>query len=145
MSVSAEMIAEVQPLIPALRRYARAMLRHRDDADDLAQDVPERALAHWRSRRGATSQRAWLFTILHNLALDRLRRRPRRGPEAAIDSVPEQWLAVPAEQERAIAQHDLLAQLALLPEDRARCFCALAWRISAMPRPRRCSACRWAR
>nr|WP_315383189.1 sigma-70 family RNA polymerase sigma factor [uncultured Sphingomonas sp.] len=117
MSVSEQMIAEVQPLVPAMRRYARAMLRHREDADDLVQDVLERALAHWRSRRGAASLRAWLFAILHNLALDRLRRRARRGPEAAIDSVPEQWLAVPAEQERTIAQQDLLAQLALLPED----------------------------
>lgn len=46
MSVSEQMIAEVQPLIPALRRYARAMLRNRDDADDLVQDVLERALAN---------------------------------------------------------------------------------------------------
>lgn len=117
MSVSETMIAEVKPLIPALRRYARAMLRHREDADDLVQDVLERALARWYTRRGAASLRAWLFTILHNLALDRLRRRARRGVDAALEAVPEQWLAVPAEQERAIAQADLLAQLALLPDD----------------------------
>lgn len=117
MSVSTQMIAEVQPLIPALRRYARAMLRHREDADDLVQDVLERALAQWRSRRQASSLRAWLFTILHNLALDRLRRRARRGVDATIESVAEQWLAIPAEQERVSEQRDVLAQLALLPED----------------------------
>jgi len=117
MSVSEQMIAEVQPLIPALRRYARAMLRHREDADDLVQDVLERALAAWSSRRRSASLRAWLFTILHNLALDRLRRRSRRGIDATIDSVPEQWLAQPAAQERAIEQQDVLTQLASLPED----------------------------
>lgn len=117
MSVSEQMIAEVQPLIPALRRYARAMLRNRDDADDLVQDVLERALGNWQGRRKAASLRSWLFAILHNLALDRLRRRARRGTDAPLETVPEAWLARPAEQEHALGQQDVLAHLAQLPED----------------------------
>lgn len=117
MSVSAQMIAEVQPLIPALRRYARAMLRNRDDADDLVQDVLERALANWQARRKSASLRSWLFAILHNLALDRLRRRARRGIDAPLETVPEAWLGRPAEQEHALRQQDVLAHLAQLPDD----------------------------
>jgi RNA polymerase sigma-70 factor (ECF subfamily) len=40
------LVAEVEPLILALRRYARAMLRDRDMADDLAQDCLERVINH---------------------------------------------------------------------------------------------------
>lgn len=117
MSVSAQMIAEVQPLIPALRRYARAMLRNRDDADDLVQDVLERALANWQGRRKAASLRSWLFAILHNLALDRLRRRAGRGIDATLDAVPEAWLARAAEQEDGLGRQDVLTHLARLPDD----------------------------
>jgi RNA polymerase sigma-70 factor (ECF subfamily) len=117
MSVSEQMSAEVQPLIPALRRYARAMLRNRDDADDLVQDVLERALANWQGRRKAASLRSWLFAILHNLALDRLRRRARRGIDAPLETVPEAWLGRPAEQEHALGLQDVLAHLAQLPDD----------------------------
>jgi hypothetical protein len=35
-----DMLLQVEPLIPALRRYARALLRDRAVADDLVQDCP---------------------------------------------------------------------------------------------------------
>lgn len=117
MSASREMIAQVQPLIPALRRYARAMLRDRDDADDLVQDVLERALGAWHARREAASLRSWLFAILHNLALDRLRRIARRGTSEPLEAVPEARLATPATQESAMEQRDVLTLVALLPEE----------------------------
>jgi len=110
------MIALVQPLIPALRRYARALLREREDADDLVQDALERALSRWHLRRPEASVRAWLFTILHNLAMDRLRWKARRGTEP-IDAAPETRLAIPARQEAGIAQSDILGQIARLPEE----------------------------
>ncbi|MHA6769220.1 sigma-70 family RNA polymerase sigma factor [Sphingobium ummariense] len=117
MSLSEEMIAQMQPLIPALRRYARAMLRHRDDADDLVQDVLERAIGGWHGRRKEASLRSWLFTILHNLALDRLRRLARRGMAAPLESVSEARLATPASQEHGTQTRDVLALIALLPAD----------------------------
>lgn len=117
MPASEEMIAQVQPLVPALRRYARAMLRDRDDADDLVQDVLERALGGWSGRRKAASLRAWLFTILHNLALDQLRRTARRGRGEPLETVPEAHLATPATQEKHVEQQDVLALIALLPDD----------------------------
>jgi RNA polymerase sigma-70 factor (ECF subfamily) len=117
MSPSAEMIAIVQPLIPALRRYARALLRDKDDADDLVQDVLERVTIHWHRRRQSESVRAWLFAILHNLAIDRLRRRTRNGRVASLDTVADAQLAAPPQQEIAMEQQRLLSLFGLLPED----------------------------
>jgi RNA polymerase sigma-70 factor (ECF subfamily) len=41
------MLLQVEPLIPALRRYARALVRNRATADDLVQDCLERAVRRW--------------------------------------------------------------------------------------------------
>jgi len=69
-----EIAALLEPHIPALRRYAWALLRDGDAADDLVQDCLERALARWRLRRRDGNLRAWLFTIQRNLFLSGLRR-----------------------------------------------------------------------
>jgi RNA polymerase sigma-70 factor (ECF subfamily) len=63
--------------IPHLRRYARALVREREAADDLVQDTLERA---WRKRhlwRPSGRLRSWLFRILYRQYLDM---RPRRQP-----------------------------------------------------------------
>lgn len=60
--------------IPRLRRYARALLGDPTAADDLVQDTLERAwtrLAQWHPDRDL---RVWLFSIMHNLRVDQLRR-----------------------------------------------------------------------
>ena len=71
----------IEPVIPALRRYARTFVRGAADADDLVQDTLERAIGRWYQRRSDGETRAWLFTILHNLAVNHLRRAARRGRE----------------------------------------------------------------
>ena len=73
-----DMLLQVEPLIPALRRYARALMRNRAAADDLVQDCLERAVSRWQQRRDG-SIRAWLFTILHNLAVDQFRQLGARA------------------------------------------------------------------
>src|SRR4051794_14346135 len=55
----------VEPHIPALRRYAWALLRDDQAADDLVQDCLERAVRRWHLRRRDGNVRAWLFAILH--------------------------------------------------------------------------------
>lgn len=57
-----EMVLQIEPLIPALRRYARTLLRDRSAADNLLQDCLERAVSHW-SQRKDTNARAWLAPI----------------------------------------------------------------------------------
>ncbi|WP_082524608.1 RNA polymerase sigma factor [Pseudorhodoferax sp. Leaf274] len=82
--------AEIVACIPSLRRYARALLADRDRADDLVQDTLERAcarLALWR-RQGEV--RAWLFGIMHNQFVDRLRAQRSRPEDSAGDALPEQ-------------------------------------------------------
>ena len=64
-----EIAALIEPQIPALRRYAVALLRDREAADDLVQDTLERALSGWSGRRRDGDLRAWLFTIERNLFL----------------------------------------------------------------------------
>ena len=80
-----DILAAVEPLIPALRRYARALLRDRTAADDLVHDCLERTISRWHQRRPETDARAWVFTILHNLAMNRLRQAARRGPHVELD------------------------------------------------------------
>jgi RNA polymerase sigma-70 factor (ECF subfamily) len=102
----------IEPHIPALRRYAFALLRDRDRADDLVQDTLERVLARWSSRRTDGDLRAWLFTILRNLHVSAWRRDRLRGTAAALDEVP----GVAAQQEARLEVHDVLAALEQLPE-----------------------------
>jgi RNA polymerase sigma-70 factor (ECF subfamily) len=72
----------VQAAIPALRRYARALTRNADTADDLVQDTLVRALRSEHLFHGG-EVRSWLYTILTNLNRNRLRslaRRPALSP-----------------------------------------------------------------
>lgn len=73
--------------IPRLRRYARALLGDDGEADDLIQDTLERALARLDQWRDGDSPRKWLFSILHNLHVDGLRRKSRRPPHVGLESV----------------------------------------------------------
>jgi RNA polymerase sigma-70 factor (ECF subfamily) len=62
----------------ALRRYARYIARSADHADDLVQECIERALARPHLYRPDTNLRAWLFTILHNIAITQARKAKLR-------------------------------------------------------------------
>jgi RNA polymerase sigma-70 factor (ECF subfamily) len=73
---------QVEATIPALRRYARALTRDADVADDLVQDTLVRALRSEHLFHGG-ELRSWLYTILTNLNRNRLRslaRRPSLSP-----------------------------------------------------------------
>jgi len=106
----------VEPVIPALRRYARALVRNRAAADDLVQDCLERAISHWHRRREG-DPRPWLFTILHNLAVNHFRRSARRGTHITIDEANEDDFGQDAVQEQKLMYQDVLDKLARLPED----------------------------
>lgn len=111
------MIRLIEPFIPALRRYARSMVRDRFAADDLVQDCLERAIRGWPQRRVDGDPRSWVFTILHNLAINRLRQTARRGPHLALENVDEAVFARAPVQEDALRHRELLRALDTLPED----------------------------
>ncbi len=64
--------------IPRLRRYARALTGDAAAADDLVQDCLERAWSRFRLWRRGSNLRAWLFTIMHNVHANALRKAQRR-------------------------------------------------------------------
>ena len=68
---------------PALRRYARALTRNAELADDLVQDTLVRALRAEHLFHGG-DMRSWLYTILTNLNRNRLRSLARRPTEQAL-------------------------------------------------------------
>src|SRR5262249_51682729 len=73
---------DLEAAIPALRRYARALTRDAEIADDLVQDTLVRALRSQHLFHGG-EVRSWLYTILTNLNRNRLRslaRRPQPAP-----------------------------------------------------------------
>jgi len=104
---------KVEAAIPALRRYARALTRNADIADDLVQDTLVRALRSEHLFQGEEI-RSWLYTILTNLNRNRLRSLARRpllspiedndapdfaGPEAGGRDI-ERALAMLVEEQR---------------------------------------------
>jgi RNA polymerase sigma factor (sigma-70 family) len=111
-----DMLLQVEPLIPALRRYARALVHNRANADDLVQDCLERAVSRWHQRRDG-DVRAWLFTIIHNLAISQFRQSATRGRHVPIDETNEDDFSEAAVQERKMMCQDVLNKLARLPED----------------------------
>jgi RNA polymerase sigma-70 factor (ECF subfamily) len=106
--------------IPRLRRYARALLRNREGADDLVQDCLERALLRLDNWRTDESPRRWLFTIMHHLFVDQMRKKNRRGEAAMLTLDHDEALATPASQLGDVASREVLDTLdAIAPERKA--------------------------
>ena len=116
-SLAAEVTEHVEPLLPALRRYARSLMRNREMAEDLMQDCLERVVSRWGQRRSEESTRSWMFAIAHNLAVNRLRQLTQRGPHLDIEDIDESTLIQPASQEDRLRHGELLRALQALPAD----------------------------
>ena len=65
--------------IPRLRRYARALLGRSHYVDDLVQECLEKAWAKSHQWRVGSNMRAWVFSIMHNLYVDQVRKNRRQG------------------------------------------------------------------
>jgi RNA polymerase sigma-70 factor (ECF subfamily) len=101
----------IEASIPALRRYARALTRDAELADDLVQDTLVRALRSEHLFHGGDI-RSWLYTILTNLNRNRLRSLARRPTLMAIDDNDAPDMAGPEAGGR-----DIERALAALGED----------------------------
>jgi RNA polymerase sigma factor (sigma-70 family) len=110
-------LTRIEASIPALRRYATALLRNRDQADDLVHDCLVRALDKLHTRREEADVRAWLFTIMHNLFISQMRRRRARPVPETLDETNENAVGLPPVQEDRLHWRDLQRGLALLPEE----------------------------
>jgi RNA polymerase sigma-70 factor (ECF subfamily) len=101
----------IEATIPALRRYARALTRNAELADDLVQDTLVRALRSEHLFHGGDI-RAWLYTILTNLNRNRLRSLARRPTLQSIEDNDAPDMAGPESGGR-----DIERALAALVED----------------------------
>ena len=115
-----DVLARIEACIPALRRYAWALLRNRDTADDLVHDAVVRGLDKLNTRRDDADIRAWLFTIMHNLFVSQFRRRKARPDTGSLDDTDESAMSMRPVQEDRLAWRDLLRGLEQLPEGRAK-------------------------
>ncbi|TNE94750.1 MAG: sigma-70 family RNA polymerase sigma factor [Rhodobacteraceae bacterium] len=106
---------EIETAIPALRRYARALVRDRDGADDLVQDCLERAIARRHLWRGESELRVWLFRILLNRFRDGMRSAQRRAHLVPLDAAPDPIQV--AAQETQLTLREVHAAIGSLPED----------------------------
>ena len=101
----------LEGLVPALRRFARALARDSEAADDLVQDTMVRALRGEHLFHGG-DLRTWLFTILLNLDRNRRRGLARRPVLAAIEDVDP-----PGAPGADGSRPDIERGLALLPQE----------------------------
>lgn len=108
-------IGDLIALLPRLRRLARTLAGHPNDADDLVQIALERALSRAGQWRPDARLDAWVFGILRNAWLDELRARTRGqrlfAPEEAGEAVGE------AAMERRSDAMSVASALARLPEE----------------------------
>ena len=81
--------AAIVACIPSLRRYARGLTADVDRADDLVQDTLERVWRRFSMWQQRGEVRAWMFGIMHNQFVDRLRAQRSRPELAAGDDLPE--------------------------------------------------------
>lgn len=111
-----QFLDEIEGNVPALRRYARALTRDADRADDLVQDCLERAIRKhglW-SPRGPL--RAWLFKILLNIYRNDLRRDRRRGYQMPLDDLIVEPAVAPPQPGR-IALAEMAKAIDSLPNE----------------------------
>ena len=109
--------ARIVAQIPGLRRYARALTGNAWVADDLVQDTLERACSKWRLWVPDSDLRAWMFTLMHNLFANDVRRLARQrqaGVQVDLDDVPNELAAPDAGRDLSI---DLQRCLLQLPEE----------------------------
>ncbi len=89
--------------LPALRRYATALVGHPAAADDLVQDCIERALNQAAGLKDLQRIGGWLRSILHNLHIDEMRRKARQGMSVDLVEVEDSLAAVTPARDHAFA------------------------------------------
>lgn len=104
--------------LPILHIVARGLCRDATEREELVQDVYEKALRAIKTIDLAANPRGWMVTILHNLHIDRCRRRARMKPHIPSDDVP---IAAPEVVEApawsGLGSEDVRRAVAKLPDE----------------------------
>jgi RNA polymerase sigma-70 factor, ECF subfamily len=104
-----------------LHGLARRLCRTNLDPDDLLQDVFEKTVRSPAAIPDGANERAWLSRVMHNLFIDKLRRKHARREEPMASDV-----AAGAEEDgpwwERLTADEVRAQMAKLPEDQRATF-----------------------
>ncbi len=90
-------------LLPRLRRFACALAGDLDQGDDLVQEACVRALSRVDQFQPGTRFDSWMFRIIQNLWLDKVRANKIRGPVTDLDAA----AAVASTDGRTVTEHRL--------------------------------------
>jgi RNA polymerase sigma factor (sigma-70 family) len=124
MTTHGKLKEEMAVHIASLRRYALALTRNGDEAEDLVQECLSRAIAGAGTFRPDGDLRVWLFRILHNVHISNLRRR-KLEVAARADHDGSEAVAEPT-QHRRLEVREVMAALSQLPEDQRRAVALIA-------------------
>ena len=89
------------PFLPDCYAFALSLTRRRHDAEDLVQETFLKAQRAFDSFQPGTNAKAWLFTILRRLHIDRFRRarlRPTPLPEEELAEMGRDAAKMPEEE-----------------------------------------------
>lgn len=111
-----DFLDEIAAAVPALRRYARALTRDAERADDLVQDCLERAIRKRGLFAPTGPLKGWLYRILVNLYRNDSRHDRRRGPHVPLDELLVEP-AIPPTQPGRIALAEMSRAIDRLPAD----------------------------
>jgi RNA polymerase sigma-70 factor (ECF subfamily) len=100
--------------LDSLRRAARGMTRHREDAEDLVQDTLLRVLARPRTIE-AGGAGPYLHRALRNTHISGLRTSDRRPQQAPLEPEDVRLIAVASDPTDVIHSRHVIASIASLP------------------------------
>ncbi len=103
--------AAALPLMGALHRTAFRLTRSRDDAADVVQETFLRAYRTFSNFVPGTNCKAWLFTIMYSVFVNRYRKAKREPMPVSLEEVEERFhRGVAAEWERGPGAGDVGAE-----------------------------------
>ena len=101
--------------LESMRKYARALTRDADEAEDLVHDALLRAYERRRRFRAGQNLRAWLLAVLHNAFIDIVRKRRAEARRLArvAEMAPRE---TPPNQDHAVRLAQVRAAFLELPD-----------------------------
>ncbi len=89
--IASQFEAVALPFADSLYGKALYLTRNPDDASDLVQETYLRAYRTFSSYKAGTNCRAWLFTILYSIFVNRYRKEQREPDMVSIDGLEESF------------------------------------------------------
>lgn len=109
-------------LLPKLRRFAMTLTRNASDADDLVQEVCERAIMKSHLWNGEGRLESWIYAMTRNMWVDEIRKRKVRTGAGLVDVSDQTELSIDAAGEKSVYANQLYKMITSMPEGLASVF-----------------------